>query len=288
MPSEQTGNKSLEGFQRLGNGISFYRPDTISPAIPDKSPSLVILATWFAALPRHVSKYTETYKTIFPGAAILILPTSIPDMIYRSYSTQQKNLAPALPIVLEYSRQPDQEILLHIFSNSGAHTACQLARAYRSHAGSGLKVGALILDSAPGINTYRGITNGFIAGLPSTPVMKELLSLLAYGLVGLIMLKEAVTGEDHFIQKFRKDLNDKGFFRSDRGRVYIYGKEDKIVRSEDVERHAKEAEGKDIGEVRLHLWENSGHVGHMAKDGEKYWDIVRKLWVDEPTIKSRL
>ena len=288
MPSEQTVNTYLEGFQSLGNGISFYKPAPPSFAVPDRSPSLVILATWFSALPRHVSNYTETYKTIFSHAAILILPTSIPDMVYRPYSTQQRNLAPALPILLEHTKQPGHEILFHILSNSGAHTACQLARAYRSHTGSGLRVGALILDSAPGINTYRGITDGFIGGLPSTPVLKTLFSLVVYGLVGLITVKEAITGEDHFIQKLRKDLNDEWFLQSERGRVYIYSKEDKIVGSGDVESHAKDAEEKETGEVRMHLWEKSSHVGHMNKDSARYWDIVKKLWEDEPTIKPHL
>lgn len=289
MPSKQAVDKCLEcleGFKSLGNGIYFYGSSPPSSSILAKSPSLVILATWFLALPRHISKYTETYKTLFPDTAILVLSTSIPDMVYRPYSTQQKNLGPALPILVEH-QNPDREILFHILSNSGAHTACQLLRAYRSYSGSGLKVGALILDSAPGINTYRGITKGFIGGLPSTPVLKELLSLVVYGLVGLITVKEAVTSEEHFIQKFRKDLNDEECIRSDRGRVYIYSKDDKIVGWEDVETHAKEAEEKEFGAVRMELWEESGHVGHMVKDAERYWNIVRKLWGCGP-IRSRL
>jgi len=208
-------------------------------------------------------------------------------MVYRPYSTQQNNLAVPVSILVDNSKQPNHEILFHIFSNSGAHTACQLAHAFKSRTGSGLKVGALILDSTPGINTYRGITDGFIGGLPSTLILKQILSLIVYGLVGIITLKETFTGEDHFIQRLRKDLNDEGYFQSERGRLYIYSKGDQIVGWKDVESHAKNAKEKHIGKVKTQLWPQSGHVGHMMKDKEKYWELVRKLW-EQPIIKSQL
>jgi hypothetical protein len=280
-------NSTLECFESLGGNSSVYKPLQPPSSFTPTSPSLIIISTWFQALPRHVSKYTSTYRNLYPNATILLLSTIIPDMVYRPYSTQQKNLLPAIPLLVEH-QQPDKEILLHIFSNSGAHTACQLARAYKSQTGLGLRIGALILDSVPGINTYRGMTNGFIGGLPSTPVLKQLLSLVAYGLVGVITLKEVATGEDHWTQKTRKDLNAEELFQSTRGRLYIYSKEDKIVGWTDVENHAEDAENKGLGEVRKELWEKSGHVGHMFSNKEKYWNAVRSLWDLEPMLKPKL
>jgi hypothetical protein len=287
MSAYKMNYSSLEGFASLEGNALVYKPLNLPISSNTNSPSLIIISTWFQALPRHVSKYTSTYKSLYPNAAILLLSTSIPDMVYRPYSTQEKNLHPALPLLVEH-QQPDKEVLLHIFSNSGAHTACQLARAYKSQTGLGLKVGALILDSAPGINTYRNITDGFIGGLPSTPVLKKLLSLFVYGLIGVITLKEVATCEDHWMEKMRKDLNQEELLKSTRGRVYIYSKGDNIVRWEDVESHAVDAEKKGLGEVRKELWEKSGHVGHMFSDGEKYWNVVRSLWDSEPTFKSKL
>jgi hypothetical protein len=287
MSAYKMNYSSLEGFASLGGNALVYKPLNLPISLNTNSPSLIILSTWFQALPRHVSKYTSTYKSLYPNAAILLLSTSIPDMVYRPYSTQEKNLHPALPLLVEH-QQPDKEVLFHIFSNSGAHTACQLARAYKSQTGLGLKVGALILDSAPGINTYRNITDGFIGGLPSTPVLKQLLSLFVYGLVGVITLKEVATCEDHWMEKMRKDLNQEELLKSTRGRVYIYSKGDNIVRWEDVESHAVDAENKGLGEVRKELWEKSGHVAHMFSDGEKYWNVVRSLWDSKPTFKSKL
>jgi hypothetical protein len=286
MSAHKMNNSSLEGFASLGGNALVYKPLNPPTSLNTNSPSLIIISTWFQALPRHVSKYTSTYKSLYPNAAILLLSTSIPDMVYRPYSTQEKNLHHALPLLVEH-QQPAKEVLLHIFSNSGAHTACQLARAYKMQTGLGLRTGALILDSAPGINTYRNITDGFIGGLPSTPIVKQLLSLFVYGLVGVITLKEAATGEDHWMEKMRKDLNEDELLRT-RGRVYIYSKGDKIVGWEDVESHAMDAEKKGLGEVRKELWEKSSHVGHMFSNGEKYWNVVRRLWDFEPTLKSKL
>ncbi|RDW63560.1 hypothetical protein BP6252_11105 [Coleophoma cylindrospora] len=287
MPSGQALDKSLEGFQSLGDGISFYESTTPVPTT-DKSPTLVILATWFAAQPRHISRYVTTYQNMFPGTDILILQTSVPDMVYRPYSVQQTNLYPALPIVAKHSQHPDHAILLHIFSNSGAHTACQLAHAHRSKTGTGLKVGAMVLDSTPGTNTYRGITDGFIAGMPSTPVVKEILSLIIYGLVGVITAKEVITRDEHFIQRLRKDLNDEQCFQSARGRVYIYSKADAITQWEYVERHAENARDVTSGKVRLELWEESPHVSHMSRDSKRYWEIIRQIWSEEPVFKAKL
>lgn len=146
----------------------------------------------------------------------------------------------------------------------------------------------MILDSAPGLNDFWLMTDGVIAALPSTPVLKQSLAMGVYGLLGLVVLKETITGEDNFIPRFRNDLNNEELFRSERGRVYIYGKEDKLVGWRDVESHAKEAKEKRLGEVRVELWEKSPHVGHMSANKERYWDIVRKLWDYEPTIKSKL
>lgn len=294
MSSNQQLPQPLLSFHPLKNGVLLYEPPPQSAAVPANSPSVIILATWFAALPHQIARYTTTYQSLYPTASILILPTSIPDMVYRPYSTQRTNLLACIPIIQKHMQQPDHEILLHIFSNSGAHTACQLAHAYRSVTGKGLQLGAMILDSAPAAGTYRTMARGFIGGLPSTAIIKQLLSLMVYGVIGAVVLKEAITGEDNFIEKLRRDLNSQEVVSSKRGRVYIYSKEDAIVNWIDIERHARNAE-EQIGakeEVKLEMWEGSTHVAHSGKDPKRYWDAVRRLWekVEEKEIpiKSRL
>lgn len=209
-------------------------------------------------------------------------------MVYRSYSVQQNNLSPILPM-LSLHQTPDQDILLHVFSNSGAHTACQLARSYKSHTGKALQVGALILDSAPGNDSFEGMKDGFIGGLPTTPGVREVLKMGVYGLVGAVVLKERALGEENWIRKMRRDLNDRELLRVERGRVYVYSKGDGVVGWRDVESHAKEAQERGLPEVvKLELCQGSGHVGHMVKHVERYWSTVKKAWDGENTVRSML
>jgi Eukaryotic protein of unknown function (DUF829) len=290
MPPKNNTQSYLENFQHLGNGILVYEPGVETPHSPSKvsPPSLIILTTWFSALPRHISKYTANYRTLFPNSSLLILQSSIPDMVYRSYSIQQQNLSRVLPI-LQQHQSPDHDILLHAFSNSGAHTACQLARAYQSHTGKAFQVGALILDSAPGMDSFEGMKDGFIGGLPTTPGVRAVLKMGVYGLVGAVVLKERVLREENWIRKMRGDLNDRELLNVDRGRVYVYSEGDRVVGWRDVESHASEAKGRTGGEdMGLELWHGSGHVGHMFRDGDRYWEIVRKVWEGETLIRPKL
>ena len=215
-------------------------------------------------------------------------------MLYRSYATQQTHLLPCIAILQEHTKTPQYSILLHIFSNSGAHTACQLAHAYRSQAGTALPLGAMILDSAPATGKFRTMSQGFTAGLPSTTMIGKLLSLVVYGLIGAIILKETILGEENFVEKLRRDLNDAEVLTAKRGRLYIYSREDKVVDWVDVESHARDAEEQAGGKegVRLERWVGSSHVAHRGKDSKRYWDVITKLWEEiddkEMGLKSRL
>jgi len=301
--SMANSNTGLPGFTALTQSVSLYKPPSTphppssSRTSPDRGPSLIILSSWFKALPKHVSKFTSTYQNLYPKATILVLWTSTPDVVYRSYATQQTNLRPALPIIDECIRpqeaetenQPKGEILLQVFSNSGAHTACQLAHLYKSQTSSPLPIGALLIDSAPANSSFKGITSGFIAGLPTSPFYKPFATLLVYYLVGSITIKEKLTGETHWIDQMRGDLNDRELFEvGERGRCYFYGRGDGIVDWRDVERHVEEAR-RFGGRVRTEVG-SGGHVGHMNADRERYWRAVREVWdgKDGGMVKSKL
>lgn len=61
----------------------------------------------------------------------------------------------------------------------------------------------------------------------------------------------------------------------------MYGDADRMVNWRDVEAHAAEARGRggEMGqEVRMERFGGSGHVGHVRKDGERYWGIVGEMW----------
>jgi hypothetical protein len=167
-----------------------------------------------------------------------------------------------------------------MFSNAGAHQACQLAKAYQAHTQTSLKFGAMVFDSTPGVATYGRITDAMIVSLPSIPILRQLLSCLIYGLVGLIWLQNFVSGGVNLVEQARRDLNDPTLVDSKRGKLYFYSIKDKMVGWEDIESHAMEAERK--GEhVERERWVETGHVGHMSNDGERYWGAVKSFWGSE-------
>jgi len=110
-----------------------------------------------------------------------------------------------------------------------------------------------------------------------------------YYLVGSITIKEKLTGETHWIDQMRGDLNDRELFEvGERGRCYFYGRGDGIVDWRDVERHVEEARRLG-GRVRTEVG-SGGHVGHMNADRERYWRAVREVWdrKDGGMVKSKL
>jgi hypothetical protein len=273
----------LKDFQRLGPSIFLYEPPSLLCPSPTSTviaspPSVTILTTWMSASPRHIVKYTNAYKTLFPHTPIIVITTSAPDMVYRPYSTQQASLTPVLRLLLRYAQDaPTSGVLLHTFSNGGAHKACQLARTYKSQTGSALKIGALVLDSSPGVATFARTTAAMMVGLPSSPVARTVLSVLVYALLGMLWLTYLLLPGDNVVQRMRKDLNNPNLFGRGNERLYIYSTEDRMVGWEDVESHSREAEERDW-HVRREKWAKPSHVGHMAVDGERYWGAVKSLW----------
>lgn len=59
-----------DGFEALTDTISIYRPHVSHDG---HSPSLVLICSWMAALPRHITKYTDQYKQLFPSSTILVM-----------------------------------------------------------------------------------------------------------------------------------------------------------------------------------------------------------------------
>ncbi|KAL2151117.1 hypothetical protein VTH82DRAFT_6215 [Thermothelomyces myriococcoides] len=172
-------------------------------------------------------------------------------------------------------------LLLHAFSEGGAHKAVLLARAYlsavttptptpttttttttttrargataggnSSSGGNGgesrskqLPVRALILDSAPGTSASLGrLAQGVARALPrGTP--KPVARGVAAGLVGV----SAALRRDHrdrdLINGTRRALNDPALWGDLRrmSRTYLFGEEDEVVWWRDVHRHAVES-----------------------------------------------
>lgn len=69
-----------------------------------KDPGLILLGTWMGAAPRHIEKYTDMYRRLFPSSPILLLRSEATD--FMKPRAARENIRPAVGIVEAFARDP--------------------------------------------------------------------------------------------------------------------------------------------------------------------------------------
>ncbi|KAK5662146.1 hypothetical protein OQA88_8051 [Cercophora sp. LCS_1] len=266
-----------------------FTPSTSPLPLPHPSPStsspdLIILASWTGALPRHVAKYTLSYQTLYPSTPILLLTTSITDLALSSTASKITALLPACSYLLPSPTHPGKRsILLHAFSEGGAHKSVLLAHAYllATSNASRIPIRAFIFDSTPGTPRYASNVAAFKRSLPRNPAARALGIPVGGAVVGVHWVFFTVFAglENNVISKTRKALNDEALWDDLKGaaRTYIFGEEDDLIFWEDVERHGRESAEGGIRSLMVRF-RRTGHCGHARGNEGLYWGIVRRTW----------
>lgn len=272
LTTASSGQGPLTEFHKLSDAISLYRHSS-QHRTDNGNPSLIVLCTWMAANPRHIAKYTNSYKRLYPNASILVVQSMLNDMTYRSSRTQQKRIEIARDIILNTSSEG--KVLLHIFSNGGANTACQIATSLPSSQRASIFSG-MILDSCPGRNDFKRANKAILAALPKNPMTRFLGSIMVYLVLTVIFIIDAHGGQNA-VTCARNGLNDDALFGINVPRLYIFSKEDEMVGWSDVQDHAKEAKRKGFKNVQALVFEGSGHCAHAMQDSDRYWNAVKQI-----------
>jgi hypothetical protein len=227
------------------------------------------------AASKHILKYVVGYQSVFPTSPILMLTNSISDIVLRTPKYHKENLKPAIRLIHEVAlTKQNPKILLHLFSNGGAHHITHLAFLYRRQYRTPLPVTGMVLDSAPGRATYGRSVKALSIGLPRFILLRVIGLLVIHFLCTLMWIRHHVFRQENIITKVRRQLIDPELFPTAAQRVYIYSKTDEMVGWEHVEWNAKQAAQNGYS-VRTERYENSKHVGHLMKDSDRYWDAVR-------------
>ncbi|KAI9825797.1 MAG: hypothetical protein M1832_000737 [Thelocarpon impressellum] len=267
---------SLEAFRHLSPVVSLYEPPSSAPAPSHGDPTTILLLSWADALPRHVAKYSAQYTTLYPGARIIMIPSTLPDLMFRSRATQRRRVAPAVAALLADDAS-NGSLLVHLFSNGGAKTLNTVAHAYRDATGATLPVAATVLDSCPGRMSFQASMSVMTVGVPKNPLIRlPVLGLISIFL-GLLRLWK-LAGRPNVIDRVRTDLLDKSLHLTEAPRCFIYSEGDRLVSWRDVEAHALEAEAVGWKVERIKM--QGEHVGHMRHDKLGYWDGVAKFWAN--------
>lgn len=268
-----------EGFNKLSPTV-LYRipPKTDKPSgqastTSIEEPSLILFAAWMDAAPRHIAAYTTRYQRVFPTSSILVVTTASSHFLFQSNARRLRELEPALDILVH----EEGRILLHAFSNGGATAAWLLARTIRQRSGKSLPVSKICFDSAPGTQDYNRSLAAFALALPKNRFLKFLGMLLLRIFLAMWFEYTYIRGTEKFLDILRKGLNDTQLFPNTATRLYIYSIADKLIKWQDVESHAKEAEGHGC-KVQMCKYVDSGHVAHLLRDGKRYWSAVVGLW----------
>lgn len=130
----------MERSLRLNRAVHLLEPTQNTKS--QDEPDVILLVGWMQASTRHLAKYTSAYEKLYPSARILAVETVAADF-FHSQSADLKRIAPVLEIL--YGLPSDAKLLLHFFSNGGAWTTANIARAYQKRTGRPLPATALIL-----------------------------------------------------------------------------------------------------------------------------------------------
>ena len=211
---------------------------------------------------------------MFPHTPIVIITTTLSDLAFRSERHKQSILGPVVDYII--SRHLDLNIHVHCFSEGGSHKAIQFAKAYLSATGKKLPLTSLCLDSTPGDHQYHRIARAFKLSLPPNCLLRTLGLIFAYLMLTFLWCFYAIYGPNkNLMTRIRRGLEDQRLWDTQHvRRCYLYSKNDTLIKSQDVEKHARKAERKGVP-VLLATFQHSEHCRHVREDSQKYWSAVR-------------
>jgi hypothetical protein len=290
---------TILGFKKLSDQV-YVQEGEPSLQNPDH-PSTVVIYGWGDARPRHVAKYVDGYKTLFPHAKIVLIFSPILKALYQTLEARSGTMVPVIEAVYpEVLAEPDtatkedkstERVLLHVMSNTGGINCAATMNAYTKHTGRVFPHDMLVCDSTPGSPHFipnvgrwsRAMALGAARWLPWPFIVTQALAAVflasLHGLGWLI-------GETSAAEFSTGAVNDPRLADTGAKRLYLYSKEDDIIYWEDIEKHAADARQKGWS-VTAELFDGTPHVGHMRAHPEQYWAAISAAWNETVAGKAR-
>ncbi|KAL3421492.1 Transmembrane protein 53 [Phlyctema vagabunda] len=274
--------KPLDSFSRLSRYVSLYTPPTSAIQSVQTSsplpPTTIVFGAWLNAHPRHIAKYTETYKTVYPNARIILITNVSNEFLFTRTLQRQKNVDAAVTTLLA---SPDERLLVHACSSGGAKRLFDVSARYAARTGKPLPAKALVFDSAPG---YPHVVSGARALLVEGRKMNWLLWVpYAFLVITIQLIIVFILNCTPFWKGLalapREGINDKRLLSKDCVRGYVYSEADDVVEYQDVEEHIAQAREKSL-KVEVLKVVGAPHVKmYLGKGGEEaYWGFVKDIW----------
>ncbi|KAL0465939.1 hypothetical protein QR685DRAFT_536501 [Neurospora intermedia] len=281
------------GFKRLTEQIYYLSEEAPLSPSPSTStststdPTTILLYGWGDARPKHLAKYVDGYRALFPAAKLVVVLCPILRCLYQTLEARSKAMTPVISACfgsLETSPNNDNRILVQVMSNTGGMYFAATLNAYRQRFGHALPHHMLVLDSTPGSTSFlqnagpwsRAMALGASGYLPRCVpfiVTQAMACIFLAALHGFGWLIGASSAAAYSVAA----VNNEELCDREARRLYVYSKEDDIIYWEDIEKHAAQARQRGY-EVDMDMFEGTPHVGHMRMHSEQYWRAVAKTW----------
>ena len=290
-------NDAFKDFTLLADHIYLYEPVKhegvgTSTTVVDLDPSTIIIYGWGDAQLKHLAKYADGYKNLFPTSRIIVVTSSLFDAFYRSAEHRSKLTTPVISAAFPngLNDSDDGRILIHAMSNSGAVTFVSTLLSYtRMLEEDGQSIGSgplphtlLVCDSTPSTSNFAINATRWARALSTStarmfPWPLAFTNAMWYTFLWLNEGLRRAMGLGNTGAFALEAMTNPNLTSHSATRLFIYSKEDELISWEDIEENAAIAIGKGY-KCLMELFEGSTHVGHLRKDPERYWSSIEKVW----------
>ncbi|KAL7764082.1 hypothetical protein ACKLNR_005227 [Fusarium oxysporum f. sp. zingiberi] len=189
-----------------------------------------------------------------------------------------------LPVIHEVfpNNASDGSVLFHVMSNSGTINYSATLNAYKETYNRPMPHALTVYDSTPGTpyltwdNLKRfshAMAIGLAAKLPLPFIVTQVLCAWFFCMIHVF---DYLAGRESAPKFSHRIFTDEQWESKKSTRLFLYGKGDFLIPWQHIEGYmAVSQEAGYLSEGQLF---ESGHVGHMKKDPEKYWGTIQESW----------
>ncbi|KAF4977214.1 hypothetical protein FZEAL_6242 [Fusarium zealandicum] len=259
----------------------------VQEALPEKPPAdhpeAIVIYGWGDGLAKHVNKYAEGYRVLYPYSKQIIILSPISQVMFTSLEQRTEGVVPVLENLDQVLGDRKSSVLIHAMSNTGAISYGTTIKAFKDHNDSAFPHQLLVLDSTPGSPWLSRRTLGDWSRAMSLGTAKWFpwpFAVTQFIWAGILLVNGSyqwLTGTEPSGAFALRVIDDDTYETKDAKRLYLYSKEDDLISYEDIEMYVAESKQKGY-EMRTELFEGTGHVGHMRRHPEQYWKAIGDAW----------
>lgn len=240
---------------------------------------LVLLLGWGGSTPAHLESFVRAYAGLGFRSHVFICDG------FRSLLQYDRVVAACEAEARQIQALVgDDEIIVHAFSDNGFIAFCHFLRAWRGDGEARriiARIRGVVLDSSPGLwrvsadefsRRFACALTQMVSRRLGTP--RSNVPIVTPALIRCFDLYQR--GWASTVQRLRGAYDEIEADYPGCPHLFLYGADDPIVPSRDVEAFAAELAARRLT-VRTHRFDTAVHVGSFWLAPQVYWDTVREL-----------